>query len=134
MTEALGEPCPAFVFANYNDHDYVKVVLDGPSTEFALKNAGQFREPLTRQMIWHTLWESVVDGQLKAQDYADAVLDQIKQETEARIVTRVMSQMMDSKIFGSGGDTGLNRNSALRLMNSPDARAVRRQDRRARDA
>ncbi|HUP56271.1 MAG TPA: aminopeptidase N, partial [Bdellovibrionota bacterium] len=119
VPEAVGKPCPAFVFPNNGDHDYVKVLLDPASAQFALKNAGRFRDPLMRQMAWHTLWESVLDGNLKARDWLDAVVAQLGHETEPVIVNRVLARALDSKILRQGGDQGLNRVSALRLLASP---------------
>ncbi len=93
VNRAIGSPCPAIVFPNYNDFDYAKIELDAVSLREALVSVGAIQDPLTRQMIWHTLWEMVIDGKLKSQDYAEAVLKNAGQEKDTLILSKLLQHL-----------------------------------------
>lgn len=95
VKELIGKPCPDFVFPNDQDYDYVKVDLDAESQKIILKNLSRIPDPLTRQMIWHTLWEMVVDGKIKPQDYADTVLSQAASEKDTIVLSRILRTLVD---------------------------------------
>ena len=90
LKEIRGKACPAFVYPNYDDYDYVKVELDPKSLETVSKGLRHVENPFTRQMLWHTLWEMVVDGKLKTQDYASIVISQIADENDTQILSKVL--------------------------------------------
>jgi aminopeptidase N len=90
----VGAPCPDFVYPNYRDHDYVKVELDPASLATARTKLARMDDPFLRQMVWGTLWGMVVDGKIKAQDYAETVLSQAGSEKD----TQVLSQLLETLI------------------------------------
>ncbi len=89
----IGKPCPTLVFPNYNDYDYVKIELDPTSLHETLASMTSVQDPLTRQMLWHTLWEMVTDGKLRAQDYAEAVLKHAGQEKDTLILSKILQHL-----------------------------------------
>ncbi len=101
LPEALGQPCPAFVFPNYQDYDYVKVELDPVSLEVASQHLAQFQDPLVRQMLWHTLWEMVIDGKLQPQSYAQLVVAQGYQEKDPEVLSKILRTLASSSSHGS---------------------------------
>jgi len=100
VPDLLGKPCPDFVFPNEKDYDYVKVELDPISLKTISKHLSQMStqipDPLTRQMIWHSLWESVVDGKWQPQEYAQTALKQISKEKNSLIVSEVLRNLANS--------------------------------------
>ena len=90
--------CPDFIFPNHKDYDFVKVELDAKSLEVATQKLSQFEDPFLRQMLWHTLWEMVIDGKLKAQDYADTVLKNISAEKDTQIVSSVLNTLISPQM------------------------------------
>ena len=95
VSEAIGKPCPDFVFPNYEDFDYVKVVLDPVSLKNASEHLSQVSDPFTRQMVWHTLWYMVLDGILKPQDYAEIVLSQGGNEKDTLILSPILHALSE---------------------------------------
>ena len=64
----------------------------------------KLNDPLTRQMIWHTLWDKVLDGEMKAQDYVEIVLNQGSQEKDTLILSKILRTLSD---HSSGAETVL---------------------------
>ncbi|MBC7693656.1 MAG: aminopeptidase N [Methylotenera sp.] len=93
VPDAIGKPCPAFVFPNEKDYDYVKVVLDAKSLGTVKQSLSKIEDPLTRQMLWHTLWEMVRDGKLKAQDYADIAFQHMTHEKDTKIIEKILGTL-----------------------------------------
>ncbi len=93
ISEAIGKPCPDFVFPNYEDYDYVKVELDPVSLKYALNHVSQITDGLMRQMIWHELWQMVLDGKLRAQDYASASIKQLGEEKDTEILSHILHHL-----------------------------------------
>jgi aminopeptidase N len=93
VKEALGKACPDFVFPNNRDFDYVKVELDPVSLAYVSKNLASIDDSLLREMIWDSLWEMVVDGKLKAADYAEIILSQAAEEKNTLTLSRVLKPL-----------------------------------------
>ncbi len=88
-------PCPDFVYPNQGDYDYAKVDLDPISTKTAHESLSKFEDAFLRRMVWHDLWQMVVDSKLRAQDYADIVLKHIPKETDTKVLGHVLSTITD---------------------------------------
>ena len=101
VLEAIGLPCPSFVFPNDQDYDYAKLELDPESLEIAKNHLSQFEDPFTKQMIWHTLWEMVIDGKVKAQDYAQTVFSHAKHEKDTKILSKILRTLSTPSYYGS---------------------------------
>lgn len=95
ISEGIGLPCPDFIFPNYGDFDYVKVILDPLSLNKISKQISRIEDPLTRQMIWHTLWSMVMDSTLKAQDYTDIVLNQGTKEKDTLVLAHILRTLVN---------------------------------------
>ncbi len=92
--ELLNKPCPDFVYPNLGDEDYVKVELDPISLGLAAHELSNFGDPLMRAMLWHTLWEMVVDGKFRAQEFADTVIEHLGKETDTQVVEGVLGNLV----------------------------------------
>ncbi len=100
VAKAIGMKCPALVFPNYQDYDFVKVNLDPISLNTVRTNLAKISDSLTRHMMWQTLGQMVVDGKLIAQDYAQIVFDQLSGEKDIQIVTDVVKSMAQASANG----------------------------------
>jgi aminopeptidase N len=96
VRELIGKACPDLVFPNSGDYDYVKVELDPVSLKQTYHSLAQISDPLTRQMMWHTLWEMVIDGKIRAQDFANAALTQSKNEKDTLVLSGFLNYLADS--------------------------------------
>ncbi len=97
----IGKPCPTLVFPNYNDLDYVKVELDPASLQKTLSSIGVIQDSLTRQMLWHSLWEMVTDGKLRPQDYANAVLKNAERERDTLILSKILQKFSQPSLHSA---------------------------------
>jgi aminopeptidase N len=68
----------------------VKVELDPVSLQAVSKELGNISDTLTRQMLWHTLWEMVVDDKLRVQDYAEVAISQAAKEKDSQILGNIL--------------------------------------------
>jgi len=73
VPEAKGTRCPEVLWPNYGDFDYAQVVLSAPEVAVLENNLQAVKDPLTRTMLWTTLWELVQDQELSALKYLDIV-------------------------------------------------------------
>ena len=96
VDEAIGKACPAMVFPNDQDQDYVRVTLDPKTLETVRAHLSAVGDSLTRQMIWHTLWDMVITTKLSAQDYAQIAMSQLATEKDSQIVQKVLEKFVSS--------------------------------------
>jgi aminopeptidase N len=95
VSALVGAACPDLVYPNYQDHDYAKTELDPVSLNTAQTKLARSDDPFLRQMLWHSLWEMVADGKLKAQSYADTVLSQGTSEKDTQVLSTVLGSLVD---------------------------------------
>ncbi len=95
VDEAIGKPCPDFIFPNYKDNDYVKVVPDSISLQKIMADFESISDPFMRQMIWHQLWEMVIDGKLRAQDYIDFALKNAAREKDTVVLSKILRSLVN---------------------------------------
>jgi aminopeptidase N len=69
VADAIGKPCPAFVFANDEDYAYGRFLLDIESRRSVENRIGSIPDLFQRTMLWGSLWESVREAQLAPWDY-----------------------------------------------------------------
>lgn len=93
VPQALGRPCPAVVFPNQNDYDYVKVELDKVSLDAVQKHLGRVDNRLGRQMMWWALFDMLRDARLAPSAYVDTVITQLKEEENPQILTDVLRRL-----------------------------------------
>ncbi|OFZ54269.1 MAG: hypothetical protein A2428_03570 [Bdellovibrionales bacterium RIFOXYC1_FULL_54_43] len=102
VAAAIGTPCPDFVLLNHGDHDYVKVTLDGTDMERASRFLNRFEAPLSRRLVWGALWDGVLGGELRALRYQELVIQHLKNENQAEIVSGVLENAIAGLRFLSG--------------------------------
>ena len=98
VAEAVGRPCPDFVYPNDGDQDFVKVTLDPASLEAIRGHVAALSDPMLRQQVWHSLWEMVVDGKLAPRDYAEIALSQIANERDTLVLTAVLGSLAQAQL------------------------------------
>ncbi|MFT4112952.1 M1 family metallopeptidase [Silvibacterium sp.] len=74
-----GNACPAFVFANDDDHGYGLYLLDDTSRNFitqhiAAASDAAIQNPFTRTLLWGALWDAVRTAGYNPADYARLTL------------------------------------------------------------
>ena len=78
------------VVINDDDLTYAISRLDERSTDVALAYVGTIGAPITRAVVWASLWNAVRDGQLDPRRFVVAVLNAVPAETEPAIRDRLL--------------------------------------------
>jgi aminopeptidase N len=71
VLEAGGAPCPDFVYPNFEDWAYIKVVLDPRSIATARADMNALQDPLQRTMAWYDLFSMVQSAELPLTEYLE---------------------------------------------------------------
>jgi aminopeptidase N len=107
VSQALGESCPAFVFANAGDEAYGRFPLDHASEAEASRQVVMVppdkQDPLLRAMLWGALWDNVHLAKSAPKGYVELALKSLPGEIDeamarvqgARISTVLHSWMSD---------------------------------------
>jgi aminopeptidase N len=88
VAEAIGKPCPEFVFANAGDEAYGRFLLDFGSQRFlASPNAAHpeiasVAEPLLRSQLYAALWENVRAAHTAPRGYVELALKTLPTEMD----------------------------------------------------
>lgn len=89
VPELVGVTQPALLLLNDEDHAYAKIRLDERSLATAIESLSTFEDSLPRALVWGAAWDMTRDGEMRTRDWADLVLANIGQESDAWAVTRI---------------------------------------------
>ncbi len=86
VAAAIGQPCPAYIFANAGDEGYGRFLLDHAS-EMAvarrlLADSPQSQDPLLKTMLWGALWDNVHVAKSPPRFYVELALKALPTETD----------------------------------------------------
>jgi aminopeptidase N len=88
--------CPAFVFANYDDHAYGLFPLDPQSraavTQQLTESAPATKDVLARTLLWGSLWDSVRLAELNPADYIHTAFDVLPRERDEALASSLLSR------------------------------------------
>ena len=68
------------VILNYEDHSFVRNVIDKPSMSYFSNNLDKIKDILSKTLIWGNFYGMIKDGELKSHDYFDLISKFIVQE------------------------------------------------------
>lgn len=89
-----GEQEAPFVYLNYGDHGYVKVLLDSASTKFASESMDKFTSlPLLRQLLWSDIYNMARDAKMSPVEYLAMAREKLLNETDAKLVQAVLRRV-----------------------------------------
>lgn len=94
VAEAVGMPCPAFIFANAGDEGYGRFLVDSTSEPEIARQLVETpiaaQEPLLRTMLWGALWQNVHIAKSSPRSYIELALKSLPTETDESLA-RVQS-------------------------------------------
>jgi aminopeptidase N len=86
VVKAVGQPCPAVVFANTGDEAYGRFLLDAVSERAAAKEIAEApaeaQDPLLRTMLWGALWDNVHVARSAPRGYIELALKSLPGEMD----------------------------------------------------
>lgn len=92
LRAAIGQKCPAYVFANEGDYGYGRFMLDAQSRAEVIKRVGQVSDPFLRTMLWGALWDAVREAELKPQDYLQLALKSLPDEKDEELTQSLLDR------------------------------------------
>jgi len=109
VSQAIGLPCPTYLFANSGDQAYGRFLLDpeseGPAARQIVDSLLDQQEPMLRSMLWGALWDNVHVARSQPRSYIDLALQSIPVETDeslarlqgARVIMAMHSYLPDAE-------------------------------------
>ncbi|TWP35495.1 aminopeptidase N [Leekyejoonella antrihumi] len=79
------------VIVNDDDLTYAVVRLDGPSVQAAGRHLSTIDEPLSRALVWSSLWNMVRDRALPARTFIESALAQAPTERNATLLQQILT-------------------------------------------
>jgi aminopeptidase N len=92
LRAAIGQKCPAYVFANDGDYGYGRFMLDARSRAAVMKRIDKIGDPFLRTMLWGALWDAVREAELKPQDYLQLVLKALPEERDEELTQSLLDR------------------------------------------
>ena len=96
VPKAVGMPAPLYVLPNGGGWAYGDFVLDKASLEYLSTNLPELDDALTRGSAWVTLWDALLDGQVKPEALLDLTMRALPRETDEQLTSRVLGYAANS--------------------------------------
>lgn len=81
-----------FVLLNYDDHDYVKELLEKNSVDYLIESIDQITEGLARQMAYGALWQMVRDALIDPKKYLKLIIRKSPGEKDLLILESLFNR------------------------------------------
>ncbi|RMH19842.1 MAG: hypothetical protein D6701_04505 [Gemmatimonadetes bacterium] len=88
-----GRPRPPLILPNGGGVEYGHFHLDSLSLRWAVEHAPDVRDDLTRGIVWETLWDAALEGEVRPDTWFDLLLRGIEQEPEEQNAQRLLGFM-----------------------------------------
>ena len=92
VDEIVGKPCPAFVFANYQDFAYGLFMLDQQSRVYVTGHLDTLPDLFTRTLLWGSLWEAVRSADFAPEQYIQLALKNLPQERDEALAASIVGR------------------------------------------
>lgn len=92
VPEAIGKPCPVYVFANDEDYAYARFLLDPHSQQTVMQHLGREQDVFRRTLLWGSLWESVRVAELSPRDYISLAERLLPSQADESLTASIISR------------------------------------------
>ena len=90
LRQALGKPCPVFVFGNHQDYAYGRFLLDPRSRQAVLPRMGKLRDLFLRTLLWGSLWEGVRVADMDPREYLATAQRTLPSEADESLTQSIL--------------------------------------------
>jgi aminopeptidase N len=94
VTEALGKPCPQYVFANDHDYAYGRFLLDSRSRAVVTEKLAGIADVFQRTLLWGSLWDSVREAELAPREFLDLALRLLPSEQDEALAQNLIGHVI----------------------------------------
>ena len=88
-----GRARPNFVLPNASGIEYGHFRLDPGSIDYLMSNLPDLEDPLTRGIVWVTLWDGVLEGEIAPSDWFELLLRGLAAETVEQNTQRILEYL-----------------------------------------
>jgi aminopeptidase N len=93
VKEALGKPCPQYVFANDQDHAYGRFLLDPRSRKAVMERLDGVADVFHRTLLWGSLWDSVREAELAPREFLELALSRLPAENDETLTQSLVGHV-----------------------------------------
>lgn len=93
VKDAVGKPCPEFVFANDQDYAYGRFLLDPKSQKAIMEKLGDVHDLFQRTLLWGSLWDAVREAQLAPRDYLELAQRLLPDEKDESLALSIIGHV-----------------------------------------
>lgn len=90
IAAAVGQPCPAYVFANAKDEGYGLFLLDDKSRAYMIEHVAAMPDVFDRTLLWGALWASVRRANLPPIEYLQLALQSLPAEHDEALASSIL--------------------------------------------
>lgn len=86
IKKVIGIETPDAVLLNYNDHSYVKWIIDENSFNFLKRYMHKKLDLLSKKLVYRSLYDSMRDGKIASFEYIETLLDLLEDEKDENLL------------------------------------------------
>ena len=90
VKQAAGQPAPRYVLPNGAGWAYGDFKLDKTTLAYLTANLPDVPDALTRGSAWVTMWDALLDGEIRPEAFLDLALRSLPRETDEQMTSRVL--------------------------------------------
>jgi aminopeptidase N len=90
VREAIGKPCPVFVFGNNRDFAYGLFMLDTQSRKYVTEHLDAMPDVFRRTLLWGSLWQAVRSARFDPEQYIQLALENLPQERDEALTASIV--------------------------------------------
>lgn len=93
LHEAVGKPCPNYVFLNDQDYAYGRFLLDERSRKAVIEKLGEVSDVFERTLLWGSLWDSVREADFAPRDFVELALHLLPTEADESLAQNLIGHV-----------------------------------------
>jgi aminopeptidase N len=93
LPDAIGKPCPQYVFLNNQDYAYGRFLLDERSRKAVIDRLQEVSDVFERTLLWGSLWDSVREAEIAPRDYLEFALRLLPNETDEALAQSLLGHV-----------------------------------------
>ena len=90
VPQAVGKPAPSYVLPSAGGWAYGSFALDRATIDYLSASLPEIGDPLTRGSAWVTLWDALLEGQVKPAAFVDLAMQSLPRETDEQMTSRIL--------------------------------------------
>jgi aminopeptidase N len=90
LPQAVGKPAPSYVLPSAGGWAYGSFALDQATIDYLTASLPEIDDPLTRGSAWVTMWDALLDGQVRPAAFVDLAMQALPRESDEQMTARIL--------------------------------------------